>query len=501
MKLLIVDDDRYAREGILSSLSLAELGIDAVMQTSDGKTALEITRWYGPDIIITDICMPRMNGMEFAASVRQIQPECQLIFITGFAEIAYLKQAIELSAVAFVEKPLKADELVKAVENAAARHRERLFANQRAESLTKLRRHQLAAMLTRTEKNMQEVRTLCGKLNFPQSGRFQCLAIIAEQQDLRGTATALESICGKMGFDAVTELRENRQMHLVLACRRQPDQVYHQLLDALLERYRDLRIGEGMPVQALERIAESRRAACAMLEGAFFDEDARLFPYRHDGRGEHRLTVDVYAQFARLLNEDRAGLYPWLDAILTEIIREKSERVGSVRSLVLSIAKELYTRYPELAGKVYGISHANELDEYVYSVASASNYRKFFQEIFWELDKLDAATSRFAQVVRDAKRYIAQSFSQPDLNLQRIASQVNFSPAYLNALFRTETGMTVKQYLIDCRMSEAKRLLRDPKIRIAEIARYCGYSNSNYFAKAFKELTGLTPGEYREQTL
>lgn len=501
MKLLIVDDDRYAREGILSSLPLEEMGIGNVMQTSDGKTALEITRWYAPDIIITDICMPRMDGMEFAASVKQLQPNCLLIFITGFAEIDYLKQAIELSAVAFVEKPLKAEELIKAVENAVSRHRERVSANQRAENLMKMYRHQLASMLTRTDKDMQEVHTLCGKLNYPQSGRFQCLAIQTEQQDLRGTSSALETVCGKLGFDVVTEFRENQQIHMVLACRRQPEQIYRQLLDTLLERFPDLRIGEGMMVHDLERIAESRRAACIMLEGAFYDRETRLFSYRPGGYSGHVLTMDVYAQFVHLLEENRTDLNAWLDSILIDIIREKSDRVESVRSLILAITRELYTRYPELAGKVYGISHFNELEEYVYSVTSAEKYRGFLQKIFLELDKLDAATSRFTQVVRDAKSYIAQRFSQPDLNLQQIAAQVNFSPAYLNALFRAEIGMTVKQYLIDCRISEAKRLLRDPKVRIAEISRRCGYSNSNYFAKAFKELTGLTPGEYREQKL
>ena len=140
MKLLVVDDDRYAREGILSCLPLADMGIHHVMQTHDGKTALEIVRWFCPDIIITDICMPRMDGMSFAAAVRRIQPECLLIFITGFAEIGYLKQAIELSAVAFVEKPLQPDELIRAVQNAICRHQERINADRRSESLQKLRR-------------------------------------------------------------------------------------------------------------------------------------------------------------------------------------------------------------------------------------------------------------------------------------------------------------------------------------------------------------------------
>lgn len=499
MKLLIVDDDRYAREGILSSLPLEEMGIHTVMQTHDGKTALEIVRWFCPDIIITDICMPRMNGMEFATAVRQLQPECLLIFITGFAEIDYLKQAITLSAVAFVEKPLKPDELVKAVETAISRHQEQLFANQRTESLKKLRRQQLAAVLTRTEKDMHEVRALCEKLIFPQSGRFRCLAVRASCQDLLETIAQLEKLCAEQGFDAVTELRENRDLHMVLAYRRQSDEAYAQLVASLLKRYPGIRVGEGMAVSALERVSESRKAACRMLEGTFYDDETRYFPYQGAVRGGSVLTMEAYAKLPQLLEENRVGLAAWLDALLANLIRERQERVDSVHSFMLSVSKELYTRYPELAGKVYGISHINELEEYVYTVSRAEEYREFFREIIAELNKLDENSSRFTQVVRDTKSYIAQQFSQTDLSLQQIAEYVNFSPAYLNVLFRSETGMTVKQYLIDCRIREAKRLLRNPKVRITEIAQRCGYSNSNYFAKAFKELTGLAPGEYREQ--
>ena len=500
MKLLVVDDDRYAREGILSTLPLEKLGISNVMQTHDGKTALEIVRWFAPDIIITDICMPRMDGMEFASAVRKIQPECLLIFITGYAEIDYLKRAIELSAVAFVEKPVQADELIRAVENAAAKHQERLNTHQHTESLIKLRRQQLAALLTSNSRNMDEVRDLCNRLDFPLSGEYQCLAMKTGQPELQDVVLAVESICRKHGFEAVTELRENRQLHTVLAGKRTTDE-RQQLVRELLQQYPDLVIGEGMPVNALERVYESRKAACTMLDRSFYDEETRFFPYERHERVGSVLTVDVYAKFVRLLEENRAGLPSWLDALLTDIIQEKTDRVESVRSLMLSISKKLYNRYPELLGKVYGISHMSELEEYVYSVTCARQYQAFLQNVFAALEELDEATTRLAQVVRDAKSFIAERFSQPDLGLQDIAAQVNFSPAYLNVVFRTETGMTVKQYLIDCRIREARRLLRDPKVRISEIAERCGYSNANYFAKAFKELTGLTPGEYREQQL
>lgn len=499
MKLLVVDDDRYAREGILSCLPLTEMGIHHVMQTHDGKTALEIVRWFCPDIIITDICMPRMDGMSFAAAVRKLQPEALLIFITGFAEIGYLKQAIELSAVAFVEKPLQPDELLHAVGNAIGKHQERMRANQRSESLQKLRRQQAAAMMMHTRKDMQELRSLCVKIGFPTDTAYRCLALRASQVNMHDVLDILSDVAAKNGFDCAADQREDRNVYAVLAAgkRKQPRDL-SPLVDMLHKRLPGIVTAEGMVVSTLEKVHESRKAASRMLEGSFYDEARTHFPHE-----EHNtpavLSVDAYAQFVRLLEENAAQLPAWLEDLLTKIEVMRADRVESVKILMLAILRELYRRTPELYGKVYGISQASELEDYVASVTGVGQFREMLAVLFRQMNAMEDANSRFSQVVRDAKIFIAQHIHEPELGLKEIAAQVNFSAAYLNVVFRTETGMTVKQYLIDCRLREAKRLLKDPSVRITEIAQRCGYSNSNYFAKAFKESTGMTPGEYRER--
>ncbi len=499
MKLLVVDDDRYAREGILSSLPLEEMGIHNVMQTHDGKTALEIVRWFCPDIIITDICMPRMDGMAFASAVRKLRPDTLLIFITGFAEIGYLKQAIELSAVAFVEKPLQPDELLRALQHAVSKHQERMNADQRTESLQKLRRQQVAAMMMRTHKDMQELRSLCGKIGFPAEASYRCIALKAAQPNLHDVLDVLADTAARHGFDCAAELREDRYIHGVLAAgkRRQPRDI-SALTDELHRRLPGIVTAEGMVVSALERVHESRKVACRMLEGSFYDGERKHFPYEeHMAPGV--LSVDAYAQFVRLLEENPSQLPGWLDGLLAHVARVRTDRVESVRSLMLSILKELYRRTPDMYGKVYGISQASELEDYVASVNGIWQFREMLAALFEQRNAMEDASSRFSQVVRDAKGFIARHIHEPELGLKEIAAEVNFSAAYLNVVFRTETGMTVKQYLIDCRLREAKRLLREPSVRISEIAQRCGYSNSNYFAKAFKEATGMTPGEYRER--
>ncbi len=499
MKLLVVDDDRYAREGILSCLPLEEMGIHHVMQTHDGKTALEIVRWFSPDIIITDICMPRMDGMSFAAAVRRTKPESLLIFITGFAEIGYLKQAIELSAVAFVEKPLQPDELLRAVQNAVAKHQERMKEDQRSESLQKLLRQQAAAMMMHTRKDPQELRSLCARIGFPTEAVYRCLAINTGAVPPHDVLETLMELAEKQGFACAAELREARHIHAVLAAgKRKPETEAEALIAALHRRVPGIVTGVGMSVPALERVHESRKAACRMLEGAFYDAERMHFPYREQN-ADGVLTVDSYAQFVRLLEENRTLLPGWLDSLLVRVGEVRGDRVDSVRSLMLSVLRELYRRIPELYGKVYGISQPGELDDYVASVTGLHQFREMLTVLFNQLNTMEDTSSRFSQIVRDAKAFIVQHIHVSDLGLKEIAAQVNFSAAYLNVVFRTETGMTVKQYLIDCRIREAKRLLRDPAVRISEIAQRCGYSNSNYFAKAFKESTGMSPGEYREK--
>lgn len=498
MKLLVVDDDRYAREGILSCLPLTDLGIHHVMQTHDGKTGLEIVRWFSPDIIITDICMPRMDGMSFAAAVRKLQPECLLIFITGFAEIGYLKQAIELSAVAFVEKPLQPDELIHAVQNAISKHQERMNADQRTESLQKLRRQQAAAMMMHTRKDLQELRSLCAKIGFPSDAAYRCLALRATQTNMRDVLDILEDVAAKNGFDCAADQREDRNVYAVLAAgkRKQPRDL-SALVEILHKHLPGIVTAEGMVLSSLEKVHESRKAASRMLEGSFYDGSRTHFPYE-ENITPAVLSVDAYAQFVRLLEENAAQLPAWLEDLLTRVEAVRSDRVEAVKSLMLAILRELYRRTPDLYGKVYGISQASELEDYVASVTGIGQFREMLAVLFEQLNAMEDANSRFSQVVRDAKSFIAQHIHEPELGLKGIAAKVNFSAAYLNVVFRTETGMTVKQYLIDCRLREAKRLLRDPTVCIAEIAQRCGYSNSNYFAKAFKEYTGMTPGEYRE---
>ncbi len=157
MKLLLVDDEWFTRDGIMESLPWEELGIAQVEQADDGVNALEVVEQFQPDILLTDVRMPRMTGTELAYAIRERFPSCYIIFMSGFTDKEYMKAAINVSATAYVEKPIQIAELKAAIEKAvllARRARQIKDMEQHYDMSIPVLRQELAWLLVR--KNMSQ---------------------------------------------------------------------------------------------------------------------------------------------------------------------------------------------------------------------------------------------------------------------------------------------------------------------------------------------------------
>ena len=107
MKILIADDEDYTREGLMEEIAWEEFGIDEIMQAVNGEEALKIVKWFRPDIVLSDIRMPKMDGIAFAEEMVRLIPGSKLIFMSGYMETDYLKSAIRLSVIDYIEKPVE----------------------------------------------------------------------------------------------------------------------------------------------------------------------------------------------------------------------------------------------------------------------------------------------------------------------------------------------------------------------------------------------------------
>mgnify|MGYP006069232601 FL=1 len=156
MKLLIADDEILTRTGLTTSIVWSDLGIDEVYEASDGVEGLEMAKKYQPDIVLSDVRMPRMNGIDMLYKIREIAPDTSFIFMSGYSDKEYLKAAIKLQAVSYVEKPLDLGEISQAVRTAAERHLQVIESRRSQDLRLNMVGTQLALVLTQPDHSVHD---------------------------------------------------------------------------------------------------------------------------------------------------------------------------------------------------------------------------------------------------------------------------------------------------------------------------------------------------------
>lgn len=168
MKLLIVDDEELTRTGLISSIDWDSLGITEILQADDGVNGLEMARLHKPEIILCDVRMPRMTGIAMLERLEKILPDCVPIFMSGYSDKEYLKAAIKLKAVNYIEKPLHPEEVRDAVLEAQSLYRQKLRSH-RGEALhSQETATRLAQKLTLPPSDNSEIADLCLELGQPE---------------------------------------------------------------------------------------------------------------------------------------------------------------------------------------------------------------------------------------------------------------------------------------------------------------------------------------------
>lgn len=519
MKLLLVEDERLTREGILKAIHWDALGIGEVREAVDGLDALEVAAHYEPDIVLTDVRMPRMDGVESAFQLRRMYPHCKIIFLSGYADKSYLKAAISLQAVSYVEKPVEIEEVEEALRQAVALsleekrqseldaaaketiHRSSSYIQQEA-ALELLRKgHDEQSILHRLE--------LSGFFASPDAGAA-CLVLKLNDSSVPKELLQelAESILAPYGLNCLAARKDDHHMiiHLIAgdSAALPPDvvrSVCRRIAAALKERSVVHSIAAGPVVAGLPRLYESYMGAVMLLQMSFF-----LGPY----------SVMLPEEAPKPSYEEEPLLEKRLHQLLAEghfseaqkLIEEVTQAVRRCPGTLVVSVKELYYR---LVLEMEQIAKRHQLplfpddstDNRLWELVSRCQYLDEVQELLLRtLSRLkDALNERGgATTVAKIMRYIHLHYADDDLSVMRISGEMQMTASHLIAIFKETTGTTVKQYLMEYRVNRAKELLADnPKLKVFDIASQVGYKDGENFAKMFRKFVGMTPSEYRER--
>jgi len=508
-KLLIVDDEKETREGLLQLIDWGRLKIEKVETASGGREAVRIASLYRPDIIISDIRMPDMDGLELCEKLREFLPDCQIIFISAYAEKAYLKGAIHLQAVNYVEKPIDLDELQEAVQNAVERIRIR---EEREENgISDEQRHMMRELLLSSifsghfTGNMQEE---FNRVKLFENGEAYFLVLI-----LRASADAV----GKFGKEEAEEIigscfhkeryltiqKDERQVIVVLGADRK-DRLCENSENWELLSHRimnpDSSFGMFCAVGSCEteklQIQNSYQNAVIALQELFRSGYGHICFYR-EGRipeGYEVYLPQIRQQEENCLNYAVQKNVDMMKTALRELYGIFSRISGWHHAFVLREYDRILRMLMEQTSQLTEEDQRN-----AWGKLQACDTLKEIHKFMLDMTERCLQFTEGNLLVHKVMELIERRYSEEDLSVQKLSDAVFITDSYLSRIFKQETGKTVGKYITDVRMEHAKTLLMDEGLKLYHVSMLVGYSNPSYFAKIFKRTVGIMPSEYRSR--
>lgn len=516
--ILVVDDQQAEIDAIEWLIHKHALPF-SVAQANDGEVALDYIRGHHVDLLLTDIRMPFMDGLELIRQAKVVVPDLKVIIYSAYGEFEYAQKAIQLGTVNYMLKPIDVKEFLKVFHSIIAilederlqREKDKLLIKGFHKGVAYEKEKLLFDLLQGRERDAHyEERADFAGLSHLANKRMYMIMIglLHHFFDLHHTEVFefLQSTCKHEML--LLNMNEYQSIMLVamdpastISDNQQELMAYGHWVKEWLETSFDRRsfIIVGSPIDKLEGLHDEFTQMEELMNSRFFmdssvvcsKDDENIHDHLDDESIELMLK-DVYASIAR--NEFRS-LEHQIEFLIVSM--RSSKRFSSF------YAKHLFTEILKKIVELQGKKNSNLLKAGLERIAlcnSIAELRQVILSVFQEhLVRIEPATDdQCRKVIEDVQTLIQMEYGS-DIGVGYLANRVFLSPSYLSFLFKKSTGQSLVKYITAIRMERAKELLRDSTIKVVDIASTVGFSNTSYFNLMFKQYNGMTPVQYRER--
>lgn len=525
-KVLLVDDEEEIRLGISSRTDWTALGLELVGQAENGADALELAEQLRPDIVLTDIKMPFMDGLTLCQHLRVQLPAAKVIVFSGFDEFEYARKAIGMNVSQYILKPINAQELREVLQNLtheldfqrAERRNMETLRQRYAESLPVLRELFFTRLLDGHMDLAQiEERAVRYELSLPK-GNWVTALVQANPPAGADGRDELLLLSVRTLFETHFSLSD-APFHLLLyndlvalLCFMPEENTINRLMDELGRMCilsgsylgLPLTIGVGRLHGGAQELHVSAEEARSALDYRVLSRARVIYLGDLEQSGNVRLVFDeaderALAAAVKLCGEDD------IRALLEELM-QRVQAAGTDLAQCQQFFLELTTCLVRLA-RSGGVAQERVFGEGFSGILLLRDFASLQAAMDWCLQcclrlrhELHASRKDYNwRTVEQAKSYIAHNYADSDLNVEALCAFLHLSPAYFSTLFKRETDMSFIAYVTKLRMEEAVRLLQDTDEKTYIIAGKIGYSDPNYFSYVFKRQFGVSPSKYRSQ--
>lgn len=522
-KVLLVDDDELVLEGLQKLVSWNELNLEVAGIAYDGFSALEILKEVKPHILIADIAMPIMTGLELARKAREILPELFIVFLTGHADFNYAKQAIDINAGGYIVKPVDYADFAQVLRDYAKVLDKRQLAIDRErklnDSIASLKDDILIKWLE-NELDLEAVPPVVDEYG-GQYAHTPVFAAIIEIDDalwrLGQYSETERAVIINQAFSLLRTHFHNKglsilclekELHMVVVAECSPGEptAFLNEVVALARKQTPLTvtIGVGMEVPGFRKAPVSySQAREALALKMFYGKDRVIFhnPARDEKEKDEKKRLDsqLEAIFIAIGGYDVEQARKLIKDLF-ELLRSVGDRFAVYNiavHIVMKLDEFLHTLGEDLfdlmswdfgnIGVLYQFDTLADIEGWIGGIVDQVMGLLHAKRL-----------TRKSVIIENVHQYAAGRLEE-NLTLKEVAEHFSMSPNYLGFLFKEETGENFTDYISRMRMEKVRELLDDPRLKIYEIADRMGYSNMTYFHGKFKEYFGVSPGDYRKR--
>lgn len=532
--IILVDDEEEVRKSIIKQIDWESAGFQVVGDAENGEDALEKIEVLEPDVVLTDIRMPYMDGLTLAEKIRQRYPSTKVVIFSGYDDFEYAQKAIKLNVTEYILKPVNVEELTSILKRIKSNLDEEIEEKRNVSRLRENYRKSLPIIREQFFNDMVHrrladdlIESKLREYDIPITGarKWIIAAIDVEKSDDRSKKTLslheeeelipisvmqivrekLKSYCRFSLFQSTAEAG------MVVIAALDDDNTTTGLIDVLGDICKETKrilevpvtIGIGHSVTGLSKITGSYQSAVEALGyKAVVGSGITIYINDMEPVGSGKLEFDNSDE-SDFISAVKFGPDEKIEAVMVRIsgklesarvhYRQQQVYVFGVLNTVIQMIQQYDLNLEEILGGeleylsvIDKLQKREEFGEWLLKTA-----RKMNQAINQERDM----TTR--QVIQQAKQYIMDNYQNPDLSVEMICRHLHMSPAYFSTMFKKETGQAYIAYLTEIRLNKAVELLNKTDDKTYVIASKVGYQEQNYFSYVFKKKFGVSPTKFR----
>lgn len=529
-RILIADDEEMVRDLLAKNIGRLALDVEVAAVASDGREAFELATRLKPDIVITDIAMPFLNGLELIRKMRENGIESKNIIISGYDEFDYARQAIALGVQNYLLKPFLPKDIKNELEKMIHELDSQKALAQNMEMLASIAESRSALMRETVLKDIlegsQEKTELWKESEIPQDASWYTAGILKTDQNswdfssqkkveeflemIRDRYFSTELSMYAVSFDrkSIALLWCAKKGELAAAQRQIVEGLQH--VQRSLKKYYQIRltVALGSPYPVIEQTADSYREAKSVWRGmvnaqegirVYSEETEKL--KQPDFENETKNQIRFWKNQIRLCV--RTGQKQEALVNLTGLIKSYAALADKKNDYICaSVAELIYDMQNDMekAGIQREYRQTTELTQSRLRYGSLADMKELMEEFietYCEIVSRQSEETKAENVTAQIRALIDGNLGYARMDQEWIASQVHFSTSYIRQIFKQVMKENISEYIIRKRMELAGNLLKNTSFKVQEIAQECGYEDQRYFASSFKKFYGCTPTEYK----